>query len=116
KILAYGSFDFGDDTLQVIRYHSNGSVDSSFGVNGRVKIADGFSYPTPNDITVMTDGRIVIGAKTDIDALGGIAAFTAIRLLPNGELDTSFNHTGIAYANHNLPGLLYCRAMRLQLD
>lgn len=116
KILAYGYSDFLVDTLHVVRYHSDGMVDSSFGVNGRVKIADGFTYPTANDVAIMPDGRIVLGAETKIDALGGAAAFTAIRLLPNGELDTSFNHTGIAYTNNNLPGLLYSKAMCLQPD
>ncbi len=119
KIVAYGYSDFLADTLHIVRYHSDGEIDSSFGMNGRVKLAEGFTYPTPNDIAVMLDGRIIVGAKARISALNppwGAYAFTAIRLLPDGSLDTSFNHTGIAYTNTNLGWLLYCTSMRLQAD
>lgn len=116
KILAYGSFDFTQDTLQIVRYYTDGRVDSSFGVNGRVKLYQGFTYPTPNDVAVMSDGRIVVGAYTSIDALGGVTSVTVLRLLPDGSLDTSFNHTGVAYTRDNLPGLLYCKVMCLQPD
>lgn len=119
KIIAYGSTNFLADTLQVIRYHPDGKVDSSFGVNGIVRLAEGFTYPKPNDIAVMPDGRIIVGVKARISALNppwGAYAFTAIRLLPDGSLDTSFNHTGIAYTNTNFLGLLYCTTMQLQQD
>ena len=119
KIIAYGSTKFLSDTLQVIRYHPDGRVDSSFGVNGIVRLAEGFEYPTPNDIALMPDGRIVVGVKARISSLNppwGTYAFTAIRLLSDGSLDTSFNHKGMAYTNKNLGGLLYCKAMCLQPD
>jgi len=119
KIVAYGYSDFLADTLHIVRYYSDGEIDSSFGNNGRVKLAEGFEYPTPNDIAIMPDGKIVLGAKARISALNppwGAYAFTAIRLLSNGSLDTSFNHTGIAYTNTNLGWLLYCTSMRLQAD
>src|SRR5690606_29387117 len=75
-----------------------------------------FTYPRSNGVSILPDGRSIIGAKTKIDSLNGASAFTAIRLLPDGNLDTSFNHTGVAYTNTNLPGLLYCKAMSLQPD
>lgn len=124
KILAYGYFNDGQDTLQVMRYHTDGSPDSSFGLYGRVKLYEGFTDAVPNNITVMPDGRIVAGGEASINALNGASAFTAIRLLPDGSLDTSFNHTGIAYTdidlNLNLPGLLPpyydCKVMSVQAD
>jgi len=122
KILAYGYWQEIEDRIIIVRYQPDGTIDSSFGTNGVVQSETtswGFHYPTPNDIKIMQDGRIVIGLKASIFALNppsGNTAFSAIRLLPNGSLDTSFNHTGIAYTNTNLPGLIYCRAMSLQPD
>lgn len=122
KILAYGYSSGNERHIMVLRYQPDGTIDSSFGTNGVVQSETtswGFHYPTPNDIKIMQDGRIVIGLKASIFALNppsGNTAFSVIRLLPNGSLDTSFNHTGIAYTNTNLPGLIYCRAMSLQPD
>jgi uncharacterized delta-60 repeat protein len=116
KIVACGS---SLQSIIVVRYQSNGLLDSSFGVNGIVSSGWndwGFTFPSANDIFVTTDGRIVVGADTDIDALNGAYAVTAIRLLPNGNLDTNYNHTGVAYTNSNLPGIIYCKSMCLQQD
>jgi uncharacterized delta-60 repeat protein len=122
KIIAYGYWDGFERSLRITRFHTDGTLDSSFGINGSVRSeisSWGLDYPTPNQIDIMQDGRIVIGSKANIFALNppfGNRAFTAIRLHTNGSLDTSFNHTGIAYTNTNLPGLVYCKAMRLQPD
>lgn len=117
NISAYGKFGQSDDSICIIRYKPDGRIDSSFGINGKSIPAReyGFEYPSPNNIALMPDGRIVIGATTKVNTLGAFA-FTAIRLLPDGSLDTIFNHTGVAYTNTNLPGLLYCTAMQLQQD
>lgn len=125
KIIAYGYFNDGQDTLQVMRYHTDGSPDSSFGMYGRVKLCEGFTNAMPNNIAMMPDGRIVVGGDADINALNGASAFIAIRLLPDGSLDTAFNHTGMAYTDIDLnlpPPLPFltqhyaCKAMRMQTD
>jgi len=121
KVLAYGYWQGIEQRLVVLRYHIDGSLDSSFGTNGIVfsETSWGFRYPTPNDIELLQDGRILIGGKAKIFSLNppsGNKAFIAVRLLQNGSLDTSFNHTGIAYTNTNLHGLLYCKALSLQPD
>lgn len=119
KIVISGNWTGIERNIVVARYHPNGTPDSSFGTNGMIW-SDwntwGIEYPTANDVAVLPDGRIVVGAETKINALGGAIAFTAIRLLTDGTLDTSFNHTGIAYTNNNLLGLPYCKTMRLQPD
>lgn len=114
KILAYGSYKFSLDTLQVLRYHTNGKIDSSFAVSGRFRTSTGFSFPMTNDIAVLPDGRIMLGASTRITTINR-HCFTAIRLLSNGDLDTSFNHTGVAYAEVG-NALVYCKAMQVQPD
>jgi uncharacterized delta-60 repeat protein len=116
KIVAYGQGQwFGRPALVVARFQSNGSIDSSFGVNGVIwgEWSNwGIEYPTPNDVAITPDGKIVLGAVANIIAIG-TRAFLAVRLLSDGSLDTSFNHTGLAYT---LPGLVYCKAMCLQQD
>lgn len=118
KIIACGQGQGINDVIIVARYKSDGMLDSSFGINGIV-VSNGNTWglddPTPNDVASMPDGRIVIGATARINALNDYA-FTVIRLLPNGNLDTSLNHTGITYSNLNLPALSYCKVMRLQPD
>jgi len=72
-------------TIGVARFLPDGAPDSSFGVNG-------LSWPCYGEvhgIAIMPDGRIVVGGLTDT------GSFIALRLLSNGALDTSFNHTGI---------------------
>ncbi|MBS1777275.1 MAG: T9SS type A sorting domain-containing protein [Bacteroidetes bacterium] len=117
KIVSVGIRQTPEDAIQVVRYLPDGSLDSSFGNNGEVYYDwtwGVFHYPTANDISVLPNGKIVVGATTQIDA-NGKYCFTALRLLPNGSLDTSFNHSGMAYTD--IGGwLAYCKAMQLQPD
>jgi len=80
----------------IARFNANGSIDTSFGplANGNVVID--VSLTGVNDsaigIAQQVDGRlIVVGASTQ----GGISRMTAIRLLSNGSLDTSFDSDGM---------------------
>lgn len=119
KIVICGDWLGFDNNIFTARYQTNGTLDSSFGTNGMIWSGWnnwGFTYPSANDIAVMPDGRIVVGGYGSIDALGGATAAFAIRLQPDGSLDTFFNHTGLAYTQDNLPGLLYAKAMSLQPD
>ncbi|HQE13251.1 MAG TPA: T9SS type A sorting domain-containing protein [Flavipsychrobacter sp.] len=119
KVVAYGEGQwFGSPALIVARFESSGNIDSSFGVDGIVwgELSNwGIQYPSPNDIAVMQDGRIVLGTMAKINSINSYA-FTAIRLLSDGKLDTSYNHTGIAYTYYQLPGLAYCKGMCLYAD
>ncbi|MBS1783329.1 MAG: T9SS type A sorting domain-containing protein [Bacteroidetes bacterium] len=117
KIVSVGIRQTPEDAIQVVRYLPDGSLDSSFGNNGEVYFDwtwGVFHYPTANDIAVLSNGKIVVGATTQIDA-NGKYCFTALRLLPNGSLDTSFNHSGMAYTD--IGGwMAYCKAMQVQPD
>lgn len=117
KIVSAGIRQTPEDAIQIVRYHTDGSLDSSFGSNGEVYYSwtwGYFHYPTANDVAVLPDGRIVVGATTKIDA-NGKYCFTVLRLLSDGSPDTSFNHTGLAYADVGSL-LAYCKAMRVQPD
>jgi uncharacterized delta-60 repeat protein len=122
KILTTGN-GINGQIIVITRHLSNGALDSSFGLNGVASfdaLAWGILYPVPNDIAIMADGRIVIGAEANIYALNPppvqADAFLAIRLLPDGNIDTTFNHLGIAFTNYMQGAVLYCKAMCLQPD
>jgi uncharacterized delta-60 repeat protein len=66
----------------VIRYNSDGSLDTTFGSGG--KVMTGYPQPGPPDvIAVQPDGKIVTGSLT------GLMRFTA-----DGSLDTGFGSGG----------------------
>jgi uncharacterized delta-60 repeat protein len=80
KIVTTGAA--GED-IDIIRFTSNGQLDSSFGTGG---IATFTALGTSTSgIVVQPDGNIVVGNGNLL-----------IRLLPNGQLDTSFGSGGSA--------------------
>ena len=66
------------------RYNSNGNLDTSFGVGGKVVSTDGRAYYA---VAIQIDGKIIAAGSDDLNIL--IERFNA-----NGTLDTSFNSTG----------------------
>lgn len=77
-----------DDDFCLVRLHTNGALDLSFGVNGKV-ITD---IPNSDDLVrgigLQGDGKIVIGGNCSQDSPD---KFCLARYSPNGELDVSFN-------------------------
>jgi len=101
------------EELAIIRYLPDGTLDTDFGSGGMVSHAlhSGTDYNTFVSGAAFTpDGKIVVGGQTYSDELGRDAWY-ATRLLPDGSLDTSFNHTGMAYVP-----LDYCKAVAVQPD
>ena len=108
KIIVLGRSD-GD--LAMVRYTAEGKVDSTFGINGIVAHKIGTYASEPNDIEILSDNRIVVGFRASINDQG---AMCAMRFLPDGTIDSSFNQTGLAYVNNGW--LTYCNALSLQPD
>jgi len=80
KIIVAGSQASGG--LRVDRYNSDGSVDTSFGTNGRTIITNG-GYALA--VAIQTDGKIV--------TIGDVG--TMVRLNVDGSLDKAFGSGGI---------------------
>ena len=74
----------GGPGLSVARYNTDGSVDTSFGTNGR---ATASGAGTAFGMVLQADGKILIGGGTNF----GMARFTA-----DGQLDTTFGTNGVA--------------------
>lgn len=90
-----GFFDFG-----IVRYETNGTLDTTFGTGGKV-ITDFFgSHDFGLSAKLQSDGKIVVSGQslngTDWD-------FAAVRYNVDGSLDTTFNGTGKATADVSGP-------------
>ena len=93
KIVVAGSSHNGSHKVfAVVRFESDGVLDTSFGMNGIVTTALSGGNDTPSDIAIQGDGKILVVGRvttgTDVD-------FGTVRYNSNGTLDTSFSMGGI---------------------
>jgi uncharacterized delta-60 repeat protein len=96
KIIAVGSandpasfYDFA-----AVRYLSNGTIDTTFGVGGKVQTDFGDqNFDRARSAALQADGRIV-AAGFAISQNGGVQNFAVARYTSNGILDTSFSGDG----------------------
>jgi uncharacterized delta-60 repeat protein len=94
KIIAAGNSVGTSSAFALVRYNQNGSLDTSFGVAGKVttNIASGNS-DSAYAVAVQSDGKI-IAAGSDDSSGGSHPLFALVRYNPDGSLDTSFGGTG----------------------
>lgn len=79
----------------VARYLPNGTIDSTFGTDGNVRL----SYGTYNDFSTMAiqpDGKIVAAGRTYKDSSNHILL---VRLNPDGTMDQGFGTNGATLTN-----------------
>ena len=96
KIVAVGSannpasyYDFA-----AVRYLSNGTIDTTFGVAGKVSTDFGDqNFDRARSAALQSDGRIV-AAGFAISQNGGVQNFAVARYTSNGILDTTFSGDG----------------------
>ncbi len=81
-----------DYDVALMRFNTDGSVDSSFGVNGRVMTQVGSSHDYAYDMVILDDDKIVLTGSTHNSTIvdGILVKYTA-----NGQLDASFGNNGI---------------------
>ncbi|CAN5537426.1 hypothetical protein BH10ACI1_BH10ACI1_03860 [soil metagenome] len=95
KIIAAGAsssnsngFDFA-----LIRYNSNGSLDTSFGIGGKVTTPISTTSEEVRSLILQTDGKIVAAGYTSTNVTSNDIAI--VRYNADGSLDTSFDGDGI---------------------
>jgi uncharacterized delta-60 repeat protein len=96
KIVAVGSannpatyYDFA-----AVRYLSNGTIDTTFGVAGKVTTDFGDqNFDRARSAALQSDGRI-LAAGFAISQNGGVQNFAVARFTSNGVLDTTFSRDG----------------------
>jgi uncharacterized delta-60 repeat protein len=92
KILGAGFLTpSGNRELAVVRLLKNGDLDPSFdGDGGAQPSITGSNFSFATDVLVQPDGKIVVSGEAGFAS----SDFLAVRLMPDGSLDTSFNATG----------------------
>jgi len=84
-------------SLGITRLHADGSIDTSFGANGKATVdapSGGGLYRAYGALDA--SGRIVAGGTLDF---GDHSAMFVMRLTAGGQLDSTFNHTGTLVIN-----------------
>ncbi|HZL34350.1 MAG TPA: hypothetical protein VFC78_03505 [Tepidisphaeraceae bacterium] len=96
KILVAGSELAPDPTkwndAAIARYNADGSLDTSFGVDGRFYIRIG-NDAVFNSLLIQPDGKIVAGGSGQVR---GTPDFLVVRINADGSYDHSFDGTGVA--------------------
>ena len=93
KIVVAGYADVGGvDRFALVRYNSDGSLDTSFNSNGKVTTAVGTGTCKGQGVALQGDGKIVVVGYS-FNA-GGQSCFTVLRYGADGNLDTSFGDSG----------------------
>ncbi|MEP7084480.1 MAG: hypothetical protein ABI854_07045 [Betaproteobacteria bacterium] len=95
KIVAVGSAtpDYANNTGVALRLNANGTIDTTFGVNGVLQLTAPGKGVQFYAVALQADGKVVVGGSI-VQGLKNYAA--AFRLLNNGTLDPSFGSGGIA--------------------
>ncbi len=94
KIIVGGSSFRSTGGLFLIRYSTEGSIDSSFGENGEVFTDISNDYYAAEGIwslALQSDGKIVAAGRIG----GGNVNIVLVRYLPEGSIDSSFGANGI---------------------
>lgn len=93
KIVAAGVDNFAvDNDFAVARYLSDGSLDTSFGVDGKVALNLGSNNDDARTLGIQSTGKIVVAGYTTPG--GGDFDFALVRFNSDGTLDTDFGVNG----------------------
>jgi uncharacterized delta-60 repeat protein len=112
--------------IVVVRYNTDGGLDTTFGSGGVVRIRstsdywDSSSEPHLTSVALRPDGKIVVAGVTKVTYGSGknaVARFDLYlaRLNPNGSFDTTFNGTGSKTLDFP-QGSVYAEGVALQPD
>jgi uncharacterized delta-60 repeat protein len=82
-----------DANFLVLRLRADGSLDSDFAQSGKLVVPFGTGTDRAHALAIQDDGKIVVaGASEGANATG--QDFALIRVLPQGQLDSSFGQGG----------------------
>lgn len=79
----------------VARYLEDGSLDPTFGVAGKVTAVLGTDADNAYAVLVQPDGKILVGGDSNLGSSSTGKDFALVRYTSAGQLDTSWNSTGI---------------------
>ncbi len=107
KILVSGNNEFNN--LFLARYNNNGTIDTSFGVNGFIHT----TYPVNNNykstvMMVQSTNKIILLCSSG----GGSPKFILVRYTENGTLDNTFGISGVLNTNYNYEENYFCSILK----
>jgi uncharacterized delta-60 repeat protein len=96
-----GTYDFA-----FTRFNPDGSVDTSFGINGSTIISISTGDDTCFSVRLQSDGKIVAAG------VAGIGTFAVVRLTSQGSLDSSFGASGMVTTDFGSQSAAYGLAVQ----
>jgi uncharacterized delta-60 repeat protein len=96
-----GSVTWTPSLFAIARYHPDGSLDSSFGGDGKVSVSAPYDSARHRyeGLAVQADGKIV--------GVGGVFRVYVTRFNTDGTLDSSFNGAGVQHFQYDEPDACY---------
>jgi uncharacterized delta-60 repeat protein len=99
KIVLAGTLKTAGTDIAVVRIDGAGRLDPTFGPGGVTRIAFRSDTPTAlGGLAIDSQGRIVVGVQTQVSFP---RFFSAARLTPSGQLDSTFGTAGTASTQAN---------------
>jgi uncharacterized delta-60 repeat protein len=92
KIVAAGySYNGSDNDFAIVRYNTDGSLDSTFGTGGKLTTPIGSGDDNADSVVLQSDGKIVVAGDS---GNGSNSDFAVLRYNSGGSLDTTFGTGG----------------------
>jgi len=115
KIITGGAYnDDKEFNFALVRYHSNGSLDTSFSNDGIATLNIGAGNDIINSLVLQSDGKILVTGPIGFG--GGASDFSVVRFNTNGTLDKNFGIQGKTITSINSNGEDYPTTILLQPD
>jgi uncharacterized delta-60 repeat protein len=100
KIVVGGTSSNNNGSMGIVRYTSDGTLDTTFSGNGKTFIDYFDNSDQLRDLKIQADGKIIICGFTGSGV--GISDIMVVRLKTNGEIDSTFANNGyFIYDNNN---------------
>jgi uncharacterized delta-60 repeat protein len=96
----------------VVRYNSDGSLDNTFGSNGKVTTDIGVGGDDANEVVVQADGKILVAGNS---SNGSNYDFGLVRYKSDGSIDSTFGTNGIVTTDF-ASGNDFCLSLLIQSD
>jgi uncharacterized delta-60 repeat protein len=91
KIVVAGHSESGSDSkFALVRYNTDGTLDVTFGQDGKANLEFGGPWDVATDVALQNDGKIIVAGYTYFNTPG----FAVARYNPDGTLDSSFDGDG----------------------
>lgn len=95
------------------RYLTDGSLDSTFGINGLVSVDIGGHPDEVRSVLLQPDGKILVSGQSRVNLMRD---FSIARFESNGDFDLTFGNQGKVIVSLSSIDQEYCEGMALQPD